>query len=390
MNIQDGICIHDGCDKPKYSKGLCRTHYHRRLNGTAMDKRCVECDAIIPIGTPGGVKLCLKCRAKPCNHDGCDEPRDRAGLCETHYGRRWDGRAMDRRCLECDAIIPMGTYGKVKLCLKCMAKPCSHDGCDEPGDNRTSGLCRTHYDRRWRGRAMDKRCVECDTIIPIGTHGGVNRCLKCMAKPCSHDGCGEPRYRAGDLCLTHYGRQEDGRAMDNNCVECEAIIPAGTSSNVNRCLKCMAKPCKYDGCDKPRYEGGAGHCSTHYQRRKRGKAMDAMDRKPIPIGAIRTNSDGYIRVKVSDKGRWPLQHRHKMEKELGRPLEKYETVHHKNTVKHDNDIKNLELWSHSHLPGGRVEDRINYYVEQIYLYANDLADRANLLGIRDRTIAGLP
>ena len=50
---------------------------------------------------------------------------------------------------------------------------------------------------------------------------------------------------------------------------------------------------------------------------------------------------GYI-VKCID-GKWTLQHRHIMEKYLKRKLKKDEHIHHKNGVKIDNRIENLEL-----------------------------------------------
>jgi len=49
-------------------------------------------------------------------------------------------------------------------------------------------------------------------------------------------------------------------------------------------------------------------------------------------------------------------HRAVMEQVLGRPLERYETVHHKNGVRHDSRPENLELWSSRHGRGQRVAD----------------------------------
>lgn len=109
--------------------------------------------------------------------------------------------------------------------------------------------------------------------------------------------------------------------------------------------------CIYRGCEKPREEENFW-CYEH-----------ANPPAPSPRAIYWRDAKGYM-ISRHDGS----EHRHVMEQHLGRKLLSGENVHHKNGIRDDNRIENLELWSTSQPSGQRVEDKIAWAKEFLESY----------------------
>lgn len=101
----------------------------------------------------------------------------------------------------------------------------------------------------------------------------------------------------------------------------------------------------------------------------------------LPVKSKKPNGQGHLcgqGYKFINKVNHPnaqkrgriYEHTYVMSQHLGRPLMQDENVHHKNGIRYDNKIENLELWTKGQPGGQRVKDKIEWCLEFLSKYGS--------------------
>ena len=209
--------------------------------------------------------------------------------------------------------------------------------CGKPIRTKKSGLCTTHY-------AKDRTAkLEADP----------------NSKRCRLEYCNRVHDSKG-LCYQHREQLRNGLEL----TPIKEIAPYGTNDTV----------CMMVECNRP--TDALMLCHQHYKNFvKNGRDKEKLK----PIGRTTTpdlrhvSSKGYVAVvnpssPYVEGKRKVLEHRMVMADHLKRPLTGAENVHHRNGIRHDNRIENLELWHKAQPCGQRVTDKMQWAKEFLNEY----------------------
>lgn len=186
-------------------------------------------------------------------------------------------------------------------------------------------------------------------------------------------------YEDGEWWYTNYKgtRLRAKVKVCQNCDEEYVICPYHAKSSQYCSRRCSSRGratewCQEEECDRPHHANG--YCEMHEARIRRNGTLELLSPRP-ELGDRKSDSQGYIRVYLPDHPNALAsrvgEHVLVMSEFLNRSLIKGEEVHHKNGVRDDNEIENLELWTKSHPAGQRVSDKIAWAKELLALYEPD-------------------
>jgi hypothetical protein len=245
--------------------------------------------------------------------------------------------------------------------------PCKAEGCRETIAGGSKGFCHRHYIYARRGIFDWETGRQIREFQRVSSYG--------PGHLCSVTGCGR-KARASGMCEAHYQRRNLNIPLDTPIKKKKLTRPI---------ILCLVEGCQARANNR-------GMCLAHAERKRRGLLGEAGEklREPYSMGHGRPrknekwhSGDGYVLVlapidhpnKRQDGS--ILEHRLVMEQHLGRYLEEWELVHHKDGNRSHNQIENLELMDGraissgpGHAPGHDFDART---AAQILLQREDIS-----------------
>ena len=181
---------------------------------------------------------------------------------------------------------------------------------------------------------MSKKCISCVHILS-------DKAIKDSCKDCRRKETNKKSTEKNKIKITEYQKEY----RENNRDICNKRTRDSYWKNEE----------EYRRRNKIHYREVNGiPIDSSFKKKKNGEGtIDSSGYKTISVKGHPNQMDERGRIR---------EHIYIMSNHLGRPLKKNESVHHKNGIRDDNRIKNLELWHKGQPPGQRLEDKIEWAI----------------------------
>jgi HNH endonuclease len=187
---------------------------------------------------------------------------------------------------------------------------------------------------------MSKKCISCEQILSL-------KSIKESCKDCRRKEANRKYTEKNKEKINEY----QNKYRELNREECRKRTRASYWKNEE----------EYRRRNKIHYREVNGiPLESPFKKRKNGEGtIDSSGYKTISVKGHPNAMDEKGRIR---------EHIYVMSNHLKRPLRKDENVHHKNGIRDDNRIENLELWHKGQPPGQRIEDKVNWAIEFLTRY----------------------
>jgi hypothetical protein len=255
----------------------------------------------------------------------------------------------EKKCLQCLSPYTPNS-GRQKYCNDCckrgtaVCQQCKKDFNIKAGTSGKfcSRKCSSDYLRS--PETQDKKCLFCENLFKprrLETLFCSRKCWSKYAQNKKEHKCRNcniafiSKHKHSKFCSKECSGQNKQKSKTTNCENCNNPLPQGNNPVKRFC----SQACRSE-----------------------------------PVGTKSIGKEGYVKIKINNNQpksqQWTQEHRYIMEQHLQRTLTKEERVHHKNEIRNDNKLENLELWvlhknSKKDPAGSRVRDLLEEAINRI-------------------------